>query len=376
MIGETSIMRADAAVFEKLFAPLSVGEVEVDEPGPGEVLVKVVASGVCHTDALARDGDMPFPAPGVLGHEGAGVVAAVGDGVTSVSVGDKVVIGWPWCGECRNCLEGQPRYCLRLGPLVIGGARADGSTSLRRLDGSPLHSHFFGQSSFASYSVCAANALVPVPAGADVSLLGPLACGISTGAGAVLNALRPFTGSSIVIYGSGAVGLSAIMAARLTAATHIIAVDRLASRLALATELGATETINVSESGADPVAAVQEICGGPADFALDCAGNVNVLRQAADSVGMRGTVALIGGAPAGAEFSLDHLTTLWGKRVVGILGGEGRSASLINTLITLNGQGRFPYDRLIQTFPLDQVNEALEASHHGDVIKPVLVMPG
>ena len=207
-----------------------------------------------------------------------------------------------------------------------------------------------------------------------VSLLGPLACGISTGAGAVLNALRPHPGSSIVVYGAGAVGLSAIMAARLTAATHIIAVDKLASRLALATELGATETIDLS-SGADPVAAVREICDGPADFSLDCAGNVDVLRQAADSVGMRGTVALIGGAPAGASFSLDHMSTLWGKKVVGILGGEGRSVSLINTLITLNSQGRFPYDRLIEKFPLDQVNEALEASHRGDVIKPVLTMP-
>jgi aryl-alcohol dehydrogenase len=367
-------MRANAAVFEKLFTPLSVTEVEIDEPGPGEALVRIVASGVCHTDALARDGDMPFPAPGVLGHEGAGVVAAVGDGVTNVSVGDQVVIGWPWCGSCRNCLDGQPRYCLQLGPLVIAGARADGSTSLRRLDGSALHSHFFGQSSFASYSICAARALVPVPADADVSLLGPLACGISTGAGAVLNALRPFAGSSVVVYGAGAVGLSAVMAARLTAATHIIAVDKLAARLALAAELGATETIDVS-SGADPVAAVREICGGPADFSLDAAGNVNVLRQAADSVGMRGTVALIGGAPAGASFSLDHMSTLWGKKVVGILGGEGRSVTLINTLITLNSQGRFPYDRLIEKFPLAAVNEALEASHRGEVIKPVLEMP-
>jgi aryl-alcohol dehydrogenase len=190
----------------------------------------------------------------------------------------------------------------------------------------------------------------------------------------VLNVLRPHAGSSLVVYGAGAVGLSAVMAARLTAATHIIAVDRLASRLSLAAELGATETIDVS-GGADPVAAVQEICGGPADFSMDCAGNVNVLRQAADSVGMRGTVALIGGAPAGASFALDHMSTLWGKKVVGILGGEGRSVSLINTLITLNAQGRFPYHRLIEKFPLDRVNEALEASHRGDVIKPVLEMP-
>ena len=367
-------MRGTAAVFEKLHAPLAVAEVEIGEPGPGEVLVKIVASGVCHTDALAIDGDMPFPAPGVLGHEGAGVVAAVGDGVSNVAAGDKVVIGWPWCGACRNCLDGQPRYCLSLGPLVVSGARADGSTALRRTDGSPLHSHFFGQSSFATYSVCAANALVPVAPDAPVEILGPLACGISTGAGAVLNALRPGAGSSIVIYGAGAVGLSAVMAARLTGATAIIAVDRLASRLSLARELGATETIDVS-GGLDPVAAVHEICGGPADFSLDCAGVVAVLQQAAASVGMRGTVVLIGGAPAGASFSLEHQPTLWGKRVIGTLGGEGRSVSLIGALIELNRQGRFPYDRLITPFPLDQVNEALEASHAGDVIKPVLRMP-
>src|SRR5215467_14037237 len=368
-------MRATAAVFEKLFTPCTVSEVDVDSPGPGEVLVRVVATGVCHTDAIARDGDMPFPAPGVLGHEGAGVVAAVGPGVTNVAEGDKVVIGWPWCGECRNCLEGQPRYCLQLGPLVLRGGRPDGSTALRRLDGTPLHSHFFGQSSFASYSLCAASALVPVPADAPVEILGPLACGIGTGAGAVLNALRPWAGSSVVVYGAGAVGLSAVMAARLTGATMIIAVDRLASRLSLARELGATETIDVSAPGIDAVAAVHEICGGPADFGMDCAGNVTVLRQAADSVGMRGTVAMIGGAPAAASFSLDHMSTLWGKRVVGILGGEGRSVSLIPALIALNQQGRFPYDRLITEFPLEQVNDALAASHTGDVIKPVLRMP-
>jgi aryl-alcohol dehydrogenase len=368
-------MRASAAIFEKLHTPLGVAEVDVDSPGPGEVLVRVVAVGVCHTDALAIEGDMPFPAPGVLGHEGAGVVAAVGDGVTNVSVGDNVVIGWPWCGSCRNCLEGQPRYCLELGALVIAGCRADGSTALRRLDGSPLHSHFFGQSSFASYSVCAASALVPVPSDAPVAILGPLACGLGTGAGAVLNVLRPFTGSSVVVFGAGAVGLSAVMAARLTGATTIVAVDRVASRLALARELGATETVDVSVAGTDPVAAVQEICGGPADFSLECTGVIDVVRQAADSVGMRGTVGLIGGAPAGASFTLDHMSTLWGKRVVGILGGEGRSVSLIGALIELNRQGRFPFDKLITEFPLERVNEAMEASRAGDVIKPVLRMP-
>jgi len=369
-------MRATAAIFEKLRAPFSVGDVDIDDDlRPGEALVRIVASGVCHTDALARDGDFPFPAPGVVGHEGAGVVRAIGAGVTNVSPGQKVVIGWPFCGACRNCLDGQPRYCLSLGPLVAGGSRLDGSTTLRRASGEPLHSHFFGQSSFASYSVCSASALVPVPSDARVELLGPLSCGIATGAGAILNVLRPPAGSSVVVYGAGAVGLAAVMAARLTGATTIIAVDRVPSRLQLARDLGATETVNVSAPATDPVAAVTEICGGPADFALDCTGIIAVLRQAADSVGMRGTVALIGGAPAGAELALDHLTTLWGKKVVGILGGEGRSEVLIGALIKLNAQGRFPYDRLIQAFPLDQVNEALEASRSGEIVKPILTMP-
>jgi aryl-alcohol dehydrogenase len=367
-------MRATAAVFEKLFTPFSVADVEIDSPGPGEVLVRIVAAGVCHTDAVTRDGDLPFPPPGVLGHEGAGIVSEVGHGVSNVAVGDKVVIGWPWCGQCRNCLEGEPRYCLSLRQLVVGGCRPDGSTALRWADGSPLHSHFFGQSSFATYSICAASSLVPVAADAPVEILGPLACGIGTGAGAVLNALRPGVGSSIVIYGAGAVGLSAVMAARLTGATTIVAVDRLASRLRLASEFGATETIDVSAAGANPVAAVHEICGGPADFSLECTGIIDVVRQAADSVGMRGTCALIGGAPAGASFSLDHKSTMWGKRVIGTLGGEGRSVSLIGALIALNKQGRFPYDKLITEFPLESVNEAMEASKAGDVVKPVLRM--
>ena len=366
-------MDGTAAIFEALDAPLAVGEVEIDEPRAGEALVRIVASGVCHTDALAVHGDMPFHPPGVLGHEGAGIVEAVGDGVTNVAPGAKVVIGWPWCGACRNCLEGEPRYCLQIGALVTRGTREDGSTALRRRGGEALHSHFFGQSSFATHSIVDAKALVPVPDEAPIELLGPLGCGIGTGAGAVLNALQPHTGSSLVVYGAGAVGLSAVMAAVCTGATTIVAVDVHEHRLRLASELGATETIDARKT--NPVEAVTEICGGPADFSLDCTGSVDVLRQAADSVGLRGTVALIGGAPARAEFTLDHMTTLWGKRVVGILGGEGRSATLIPALLELNRQDRFPFHRLITEFELDQVNEAFAASHSGDVIKPILRMP-
>jgi aryl-alcohol dehydrogenase len=239
-------------------------------------------------------------------------------------------------------------------------------------DGSPLRTHFFGQSSFGTYAVTNANQLVTVSEDTDVSTLGPLACGLSTGAGAIFNELRPHLGSSIVVYGTGSVGLAAVMAARCSGATTIIAVDVHESRLELAKELGATHAVNGSQ--VDAVEAVHEICGGPADFSLDCTGNVKVLRQAADSVGMRGTCAIIGGAPHGAEFTLDHLSTMWGKRIIGILGGGGRSQTLIPALVELHRQGRFPYDRLVQTFPLAQINEALAASYSGEVLKPVVLM--
>ncbi|MQA10964.1 MAG: alcohol dehydrogenase catalytic domain-containing protein [Pseudonocardiaceae bacterium] len=366
-------MRITAAVLDEQGGRFTVTDVDLAEPGAGEVLVRVVATGVCHTDEVTRHGDLPFPLPGVLGHEGAGVVTAVGAGVESVREGDHVVLGWAWCGECRNCLDGQPRYCARLAEMLISGGRPDGSTVLRRLDGSALHSHFFGQSSFAGYAVVHERSLVKVDPGIPVELLGPLACGLSTGAGAVLNVLRPGLGTSLVIYGVGSVGLAAVMAARSTAVTTIIAVDRHESRLALARRFGATDTINAGDG--DPVAAVTEICGGPADFSMECTGVIDVCRQAADSVGMRGTCALIGGAPAGARFELDHLSTLWGKRVIGVLGGEGRGAVVIPALIELYRQGRFPFDELVTYFPLEEIEGALGASRAGEVLKPVLRMP-
>ncbi len=366
-------MQATAAVVSEVDGPFSVEPVLVEAPGPGEVLVKIVATGVCHTDGLARHGDLPFPFPGVLGHEGAGIVAAVGPGVLDIVEGDRVVIGWPSCGACRNCSDGEPRYCARLAEALVAGHRLDGGTALHRTDGSPLASHFFGQSSFATHSLTTAAALVKVPDGVPLELMGPLACGVSTGAGAVLNTARPKPGSSLVVYGSGTVGLAAVMAARCSPATTIIAVDRVASRLELAEELGATHVVDASTT--DAVAAIHDICGGPADYSLECTGVISVLRQAADSVGMLGTCVLIGGAPAGAEFSLDHLTTLWGKRIVGVLGGGGRSQTLIGTLMDLYTQGRFPFDKLVGWFDLGDVEGALAASYRGDVIKPILRMP-
>jgi Zn-dependent alcohol dehydrogenase len=366
-------MRTTAAVTPERGAPFLIEDVDLDDPRPGEVRVALAACGVCHTDAVARDGDLPFPVPGVLGHEGVGYVDAVGDGVTSVSPGDTVLLGWPWCGRCRNCLAGQPRYCRELGPLLVGGGRPDGTTALTRSDGTPLHSHFFGQSSFARHAIVAERAVVRVRTSTPIEAVGVLACGIATGAGAVLNALRVEPGASIAVFGAGAVGLAAVMAARLTAATRIIAVEPNAGRREKAAKYGATEVIDPGES-ADVVAAITEICDGPADAALDCTGIAPVIRQAIDSVGMLGTAVLIGAAPAGAEFSADHLSTLWGKRIVGTLGGESQSGRFVPALLELHDQGRFPFTDLIEYFPLDELNDALAASHHGDVIKPVIRM--
>ncbi|MGH1563351.1 NAD(P)-dependent alcohol dehydrogenase [Mumia sp. DW29H23] len=370
-------MRITAAVVEKTGAPFVLEEVDLDAPGPGEALVRIVATGLCHTDEITRHGDLPQPLPAVLGHEGAGVVEAVGDDVTSVRPGDHVVIGWPSCGACAHCRGGEPRYCDRLGEALVAGVRLlgprAGDSALRRGDGSELSSHFFGQSSLATYALTWADALVVVPEEVPLEIVGPLACGISTGAGAVLNTARPKMGDSLVVYGAGAVGLSAVMAARCTPATTIIAVDRHPSRLALAESFGATHTVDVRHE--DAVAAVHEICDGPATFALECTGAIPVVRQAVDSVGMLGTCILVGGAPAGAEFSVDHLTTLWGKRIVGVLGGGGTSRQVIGSLLALHAQGRFPYDRLIQYFALDQVEDAIAASLSGEAIKPVVCMP-
>jgi Zn-dependent alcohol dehydrogenase len=363
-------MRTTAAVLGGRGEPFVVEDVSIDDPRPGEVLVRLVATGVCHTDAVAQQGDLPFPVPGVLGHEGVGRIEAVGDGVEGHSTGDTVLLGWPWCGHCRNCLSGNPRYCLQLAPLLIGGGRPDGSTALRRADGSPLHSHFFGQSSFAHHAVVGPSSLVPITTTAPVEAVGVLACGIATGAGAVLNTLHLGPGDSIVVYGAGAVGLAAVMAARLTPATTIVVVEPNASRRDLASKYGATDVVD--PAAGDPVAAVHEICRGTADASLDCTGIPSVIRQAIDSVGMLGTAVLIGAAPAGAEFGADHLTTLWGKRIVGTLGGESQSPRFVPALLALHEQGRFPFTDLVEYFPLAEINEAVDASRRGEVVKPVL----
>jgi aryl-alcohol dehydrogenase len=369
-------MKIRALVVEAKDGPFELRDLELEEPGRGEALIRIVASGVCHTDAITRAGDMPMPFPCVLGHEGSGTVEKVGAGVTGLAPGDKVIIGWPSCGECRNCLDGHPRYCLRSGDALVSGRRFKGELrgkSAYSRDGAAVNGHFFGQSSFATHSIVSADAVVKVPADVPLELLGPLACGLATGAGAVLNEARPRLGDSVLIAGVGAVGLAAIMAARNSGVTRIIAADVHDNRLELAREFGATHTVNSRSS--DLAAEAAKITGSTVDFAFDCTGVIAVIEKLAETVGMLGTLVLIGGAPAGARFSLDHLTTLWGKRVVGVLGGGGRSGQLIPALVDLHQQGRFPFDRLVKFYEMDQIEQALADSKSGKVIKPILRMP-
>ena len=371
-------MKINALVVEGKDAPFVREELELDAPGPGEVLVKVAAVGLCHTDLITQAGDMPLPLPGVLGHEGAGVVEAVGPGVTNVAVGDHVIMGWPYCGECRNCLRGEHRYCLRLGEALVSGARFKGpdagKSAYTRADGSKISGHFFGQSSFADYSLALASSLVKVDQDIPLELVGPLACGITTGAGAVFNTARPEPGQSLVVYGAGAVGLAAVMAAKNTPAATIIAIDLHDSRLELAREFGATHTINSGKVNA--LEEIQRICGGPADYVLECTGNIKVLEEAAEAVGMLGTLILIGGAPAEARFSVDHLRTLWGKRIIGTLGGSTTSQQLIPGLIALYKAGRFPFDKLVKYYGFDEIDQAVADSTSGGTIKAVLKTAG
>jgi aryl-alcohol dehydrogenase len=359
------------AVVREPGAALSIEQAQVLTPGPKEVLVKVVASGVCHTDMVFRDQFFPSPLPIVLGHEGSGVVVEVGADVTVVAPGDHVVMTYMSCGLCAPCETGHPAHCSNMAPLNFGGGRPDGTTGMCDAHGHVLHDHFFGQSSFSNYSIANERNVVKVPKEAPLELLGPLGCGIQTGAGAVLKALGVRAGNSFAAFGTGAVGLAAIMAARVAGATIIIAVDVVPSRLELALELGATHVINSSEQ--DPVEAIRAITGGGSDYSLECSGRAEVLRQAIDAVGILGTCGIVGATKMGTEASFNvNDVMIPGKRVMGIVQGDVVASTFIPVLVNLYLQGRFPFDKLCKFYEFDQINQAMEDSEKGLTIKPIL----
>ena len=274
------------------------------------------------------------------------------------------------CGSCRNCIQGKPTYCLDLFSQNFSGSRPDRSTGLRK-NGQVLHSHFFGQSSFATHALAWERNVVKVRRDVPLELLGPLGCGIQTGAGGVLNSLRPAAGTTLAVFGTGSVGMSAVMAARVAGCATIIGVDVKPNRLELARELGATHTVNAKETP-DVVGEIQRITGGGADYSIETTASPQVFRQAVDCLTLPGVCGLIGAAALGTEVTLDMNNILFGRVVRGIIEGDSVPDIFIPRLVELYTQGRFPFDRLIKQYPLDRINEAASDSEEGRVVKPVL----
>ncbi len=363
-------MQIQAAVLRAGDGPFTIEQLELDAPRPDEVLVRMVATGMCHTDLLSRE--LPpefFGGPQVYGHEGSGIVEAIGDQVTSVASGDHVVLSFNHCGSCQACDAGKLPYCFNFALHNMSGGRTDGTKAFVDANGDAVSSHFFGQSSFASHSVVAESSVVKVDPSYDIVKLGPLGCGIQTGAGAILNTLDVQAGSSVVITGAGALGLSAVMAAKVAGASTIIAVDRHASRLELASKYGATHTI--SGSPAEITAAILEATSGGADYAFDTTGNAAVVRASFEGLNNLGTIGLAG--VGFGDITFDFISLIGGRTITGVMEGDSTPRDFIPYLAKLNADGEFPFDELVTTFSLDQINDAEAASADGSVIKPVLV---
>jgi len=357
-----------AALFEGGPTPKLV-EAELLGPGPGQVRVRLVATGICHTDLKAATPGGPVPHPVVLGHEGAGIVEAVGEGVSKLGPGDHVVLTFASCGRCRSCLEAEPAYCHHQFGLNFACA---GEPRIR-VGGNAVHGGFFGQSSFATHAIAGERNAVAVRRDAPLELLGPLGCGVQTGAGAVLNDFRLRPGASLAVFGTGSLGLSAVMAAHLAGARAIIAIDRHARRLDLARELGATHAIHTGDGAVAPE--VVRLTGEGVDYALDTTGALPVMRQAIDALAPRGECGFVTSPWGGQELGVPVRQLLAGRRIRGIHQGNSNPDVFIPLLVDLFMEGRFPLDRLVRFYPFEEIGKALADTQSGETVKPVLRFP-
>jgi aryl-alcohol dehydrogenase len=363
---EAAVVKAQGGAFE-------IERLVLESPRNDEVLVKVAGVGVCHTDLVCRDQYFPVPLPCVFGHEGSGVVESVGSAVSNVQPGDHVVLSFSSCQVCPSCVAGKPAYCHQLYQRNFLGTRPDGSSALSK-EGQMVHGHFFAQSSFGTYALAAERNTVKVDRSVPLWLLGPLGCGVQTGAGAVINALHPYAGSGIAIFGAGTVGLSAVMAAKLCGCATIVAVDPVAARRELALQLGATHVIDPKAD--DPVKTIQGITGAGVMYSLECTGLPSVVRQAVESLTLTGTCGVMGVSRLGTELQLDMNSILFGRGVRGIIEGDSVPQEFIPRLIELYRQGRFPFDKLIAAYAFKDIQRAVDESEQGKVVKAVLRMPG
>ena len=365
-------MLTRAAVVEAQGQPFTMSQVELGDPREDEVLVRMVATGVCHTD-ITMGSFLPAEMfPNVFGHEGAGVVERVGAQVQGLAEGDHVVMSFRSCRSCAKCQQGLVGYCDQALLLNYMGMRMDGSTSITR-DGSPVFGSFFGQSSLAAHALAYADNCVKVDPGLDLTLLAPYGCGFQTGAGTVLNVLDPGREDSLVVYGAGAVGLASVAAARYRAVDSIIVVDPLAGRRLAAERLGANATIDPAALGEQSVVErVRELTGGGTTCAIDTTAIPAVVKQAQQSLAARGTLVVLG---LGAEeYTLDSIDLLQGgKTVRSSVEGDSDPQHMVPWLIGLNQGGEFDVNGLITTYPADRINQAVADVTSGAVVKPVLV---
>ena len=342
-------------------------EVELDEPRPDEILVRLVACGICHTDLVTRvfwpqTGGGRYPA--VFGHEGAGVVERVGAGVERVRPGDRVVLSYRSCRACPECVAGRPYYCVRFAALNASGTRPDGSTTLHA-GGAPVYGSFFGQSSFATHALAYDDNTVVVAPDTDLRVAAPLGCSVQTGAGTVMNVLELDETSALAVFGAGAVGLSAVMAARALGVATIVAVDPVESRRLIARDLGATATVDPETE--DVVEAVHDHTGGGATASIETTAIADVLLQALDSLRARGTCVALGvGMP---EFVFATARLARGRSLRTTIEGDSDPHELVPVLLDL----QLPVEALIRTYRFDEVERALRDAETGAAIKPVLV---
>lgn len=367
-----------AAIAHSPTAPFSAEAVELREPGPSELLVKVVATGICHTDVMTKaKGLCEFPI--VLGHEGVGVVEQIGSAVSEFLPGDHVVMTYDFCGDCAHCDADKPSYCVDHGSLNFSGTRPDDERTHRApgAETPDIHGSFFQQSSFATYALAHTSNTVKVDPDLPLAVLAPLACGVQTGAGTVMNTLEVEAGSSLAVFGCGCVGLSAVMAAKVQGAERIVAVDLNAARLEMALELGATHAFNPADftDGDALMNAIAAAVPGGCNYAIDTTGVPLVLRQAFDSCGPRGVTAMIAPGVPGTEVTIEMMGLLPGKSLRGVVQGDSVSKTFIPKLIDLWQQGEFPFDKLVTTFDgLASIDDAVNAMSSDEVIKPVVVI--
>lgn len=362
-------MRATAAVLEQPGQPFVITPVDLDDPRPDEVLVRLVSAGVCGTDLEFATF---FSTPVVLGHEGAGVVEQIGSRVTAVRPGDHVAMSFTSCGTCSLCRTGTPSYCRSFNALNMSGRRPDGTTAIHR-DGIEINGHFFGQSSFATHAVVPERAVVQIDPALELTRVGPFGCGFQTGAGGVLNVLQPRPGASIAIFGAGAVGAAAIIAAALSNCATIVAVDISESKLAAATGFGATHTVHSLST--DTAAELAAIVPEGFEFVIDTTGREDVLRTAVEALGPLGRAGVIGIGPS-ESMSFEWRSILNGRTVTGIISGASLPQLFLPRLLDLYAAGRFPVDRMYTYFPFEKINDAVDAVRSGAAAKAVLTFDG